>query len=623
MYKFETKKDVKKFIRSLLELLVLILILVMVIRALFVFRTYQPYDKKDPAVVSGEDHGFVAISYFGVDRSGTDTLISTERLDEHLKALYDNGYVTISQEDIEKYYKEGTPLPDKALFLMYEDGRKDTAIFAQKIMEEYNFMGTILSYGEKFETKDSKFLMPKDLKNLEDNSFWELGTNGYRMSYINVFDRYGTYLGELSTNEFAMVAKYLDREYNQYLMDFIRDENGIPKETYNQMQTRVVSEYELMNNIYTDELGELPGVYILMHSNTGRYANNEKVSALNEQCMEDLFVMNFNREGYSHNNTESSIYDLTRMQPQSYWYTNHLLMRIWDDLDEEQKDTITFVDGDLERKADWETLDGASEFKDEIIALTSMPEGVGTLRLKGSESYKDVIFTADLTGNKLGTQSVYLRSNEDMTSYVKVMIQNNWLYVKETTPEGEEFLYELDLYVHDGYEPQSVEENKKEALIEDYEALEEHAKNQGDSGKEFRDLQKEAKEIETKSVEEGAEEYRPTIQIKEAGNRALEIRIKDDKLTVIIDGKTAAEDIPVSVTEAGFLCLESAWSEYGFSQRNISDDVYDGVFERVTVKSNNEKPQVLYENKLTGTQKMGKQVGDFFDGVIDWFIETI
>ncbi len=81
---------------------------------------------------------------------------------------------------------EGKALPDKALFLLFEDGRRDTAIFSQKIMEKYNYKATMFTYADKFEKNDPKFLMPKDLLKLVDSSYWELGTNGYRLEYINV-----------------------------------------------------------------------------------------------------------------------------------------------------------------------------------------------------------------------------------------------------------------------------------------------------------------------------------------------------------------------------------------------------------------------------------------------------
>ena len=68
MYKFETRKDKIKVVRAVLEGLVLLALLVAVIRALGVSKSYRPYDASDPEVVSGEDHGFITVSYFGVDR---------------------------------------------------------------------------------------------------------------------------------------------------------------------------------------------------------------------------------------------------------------------------------------------------------------------------------------------------------------------------------------------------------------------------------------------------------------------------------------------------------------------------------------------------------------------------
>lgn len=615
-------KDKKKIIRGTLEAFILLVILIIIIRALFVFSEYKPYDTGDKAVVSGEDKGFIAISYLAVDREGSSTMISTKRLEEHLKALYDNGYVTITQEDIKNYYLKGKPLPDKALFLMFEDGRRDTAIFAQKIMEKYNFLGTMLSYADKFGKSDSKFLKPKDLLNLVESSYWELGTNGYRLSYINVFDRYDNYLGELTSDEYSVLHKYLGRNYNQYLMDYIRDENQIPKENYTQMKDRISKDYSLMEEIYGKELGEIPEVYVLMHSNTGSYANNEKVSDINKEWMNRLFAMNFNREGYSLNNKESEIYDLTRMQPQAYWYTNHLLMRIADDTGAD----ITFADGDLTKKEKWETLSGAAEFKDSEIALTSLSEGKGLLRLKNSENYADINVSLSMTGNKLGSQAVYLRADENLKTYICVKIQNNYLKIEENGKE----LVSLDLNEFDGIDFQSIKENEQEALDAEYDTYKKGT--EPFNIKTSMEEQKIPSEEDVKFIEDGAESYIPAIQINEAGNRKVAISLIGNKITVSIDGKKAAEDLTVKDTQAGSVYVESAWGEYGYSQRNIADDVYDGVFKDLYItgvnlndtKTNNwDTNQILYDNRLHGFEKIKSKVKSSWSHVLNWFIKTL
>ena len=64
------------------------------------------------------------------------------------------------------------------------------------------------------------------------------------------------------------------------------------------MKTRISYDYETLRRIYQAEIGYVPKLYTLMHSNTGSFGNNDKVSAVNEYWIKELFKMNFNREGY-------------------------------------------------------------------------------------------------------------------------------------------------------------------------------------------------------------------------------------------------------------------------------------------------------------------------------------
>lgn len=552
------RKNICKVVRSIMEEAILILLLFIVIQALFTFDTYEPYDEtKVEMAQPDEDTGFIALSYFGVDRNETKTLVSTARLKEHIDALAKSGYVTITQQDILDYYRDGKALPKKSLFLMFEDGRRDTAIFAQKITEDYNYISTIMTYASKFEEKDAKFLMPDDLQALEKGSFCELGTNGYRLEYINAFDRYDRFLGRLNTLEFAHIQPYLGREYNHYLMDYIRDEYGIPRESFGQMKERIDFDYDEMERIYTEEMGKVPSMYVLMHSNTGMFGENERVSAVNQARIFDMFDMNFNREGYVLNTRESSLYDLTRMQPQSYWHTNHLLMRIWDDTDQD----MAWVDGDKGRKSWWDELDGKAEFQDNEIYLTCEPESVGTLRLRGSETYKDIIVNTRLTGNKLGVQSVYVRADEEHTNGICIRIENNELYILDNNRE----IYHENLDKLTQVEPVSVDEDDLAAQIAEKELEVQYAANvdkSKDAAVELAMLNSE----DAATVEEGAEEYIENININDPGDRQLHIAVKDDKLSVAVDGYYALKEADVTSVDAGYIFVISEWGGGKFLQ---------------------------------------------------------
>jgi len=551
------KKDRIKIVRGILQGVILIILLIAIIKVLFSFSVYEPYNSSK--ISNNQDSGFIAVSYFGVDRTGNDTLISTKRLDEQLKALKDNGYVTITQKDVVDYYLKGKTLPPKSIFLLFEDGRRDTAIFSQKIIEEYNLKATMLTYADKFEKEDSKFLSSNELLELVDSSYWELGTNGYRLEYINVFDKDSNYLGNLNSVEFAESASSMERDYNHYLMDYIRDEYNIPKESYEEMKQRIDSDYKALSKVYTKEISQVPKVYALMHSNTGQFGTNDKVSEINGKWIKELFNMNFNREGFSLNTIDSSIYDLTRIQPQAYWSTNHLLMRIWDDT----KQDIKFVIGDKEKSSKFKEVSGKAEFKDDTIILTSLSEGKGILKLLNSDTYKDVKVSTILNGNIIGSQGIYLRANDDQSDSLCVRIMNNVISIIENSKGSSNVIFSLDL-----------SKNKEEKF-----------------------------------------------DIRDGGSRKVDITLVNDKISVDIDGTNIAKDLDVTNDNQGSIYLESAWGEYGYSQRNIADDVYDGVFKKFRITDVNDNE--LYDSSLKGVDSIIYSLRNFTDKIIDWFIKYL
>lgn len=557
-YKFNSKKDYIKVIRGIIEEIILFALLVLIINTLFATTTYSEYDTKS---TTSEKSGFIALSYFGVNRTGSNTVMNTERLEEHLKSLYKNGYVTITQNDILDYYNNGKRLPDKALFLMFEDGYRGTAIFAQKIMEKYNFKATMLTYPEKFNNKDPKFLTPKDLLELEKSTYWEMGTNGYRLSYINVFNKNDEYIGELNSLEYSERMEDLGRNYNHYLMDYIRDKDGIPKETYSQMKTRIVTDYKLLEEKYKDGIRYIPKLHVLMHSNTGMFGNNEKVSDINEKNIKELFSMNYNREGYSYNDKENSIYDLTRMQPQPYWYPNHLLMRIKDDT----KTYVVFEQGDIEKMNYWDNIKGATEYRGDTIAITSLSKDTGLIRLKNSENYKNIYLNTILTGNIIGSQSIYLRADKELKNYIKVQIINNILYVYESINGNEVVLYEEELKLSDEYEGEE-------------------------------------------------------IQINTPATRSLEVYLDNSIIKIVVDDLVV--ECNTSINSSGYVYLESSWGNYGYSQRNIVDDVYDGVFEKLYI-TDSESDKILYDNRYKGIKKLNNFIKKLWLDIVNWFIETL
>lgn len=616
---FTIRKERKKKIRVFLQLIFIIVVIIIAINALYTFKKYQPFDENNTTFAG--DQGFIALSYFGVDRTGSGALIGIEQLKSQLEGLKKQGYITITQQDIADYYQKGKSLPKRSVFLTFEDGRRDTAVFAQKLLEQFNYKATIFSYPEKFDNKDTKFLLPGELKDLQKTGYWELGTNGYRLYFINVHDRYNNYLGNMGPLAYSMLMPVLGRNYNHYLMDYIRDEDGFPKESYAAMKNRVSYDYKTLEDIYIEKLGYIPGAYVLMHSNTGAFGNNDKVSAVNEYWIKKLFKMNFNREGYCKNVINSGMYDLTRMQPQSYWSVNHLLMRIKYDTNDEG---IEFIKGDQSRQNYWDVQKGVAEFKDEKIIVTSLPLDEGVMRLKNSGDFKDVKVSVLLTGNKYGQQKIYLRGRDGLSSYVLVNFINNYLVITEKNAGIAKDLFKLNLDSFDGKVDISVEEDKKQVEQEELKTLARYAETAQLAKIQAERLKDKALET-PKSIEDGAPKYEPQLSYHSRSVRKVNINLKGEQITVNIDGKDAAKAIKLTNTKAGSLYLGAAWGGYGWSQRNLADDVYDGVFDKVLITENTgaEKEKILYDERFQGVQGFYANVKRAWTKLIDWFIKNL
>lgn len=634
---YTKKKNRRKFLRVILQVLILAGVVFILLTAIFTYRKYKPFQERGEDVAI-EDKGFVALSYFGVSRIGTKDLISKNRLEEHLQALKNSGYETITQQDIIDYYEHGDNLPRKSLFLMFEDGRRDTAIFVQPLLEKYNYKSSIMTYVEKFELKDTKFLMPRELKDLEHNSFWELGTNGYRLAFINCYDRYDNYLGELTPLKHVLVAPYMSRKYNHFLMDYLRDKDYFPKESYDMMQDRISYDYEKLRDVYNKDVGYVPQAYVLMHSNTGAFGNNREVSAVNEKWITELFSMNFNREGYSWNDRSSIIYDLTRMQPQPYWYANHLLMRIAHD----QSQPVKFVRGKLDEAEKWSLNAGECEFKDEKIVLTTEPHGNSRIYLRHMRNSADVRVKTILTGNKYGTQSIYLRADENLTEPLAVKIFGNYLYVRENGQE----LYKLDLDKFDDKKPVSVDEDKKAAEVAALRTFARYAPTKKQA--EFYAQRMALREQQpADSVADGAKEFKKEIGLNELGKRELEIILRGNKMRLKVDGKDISTTIEVQKRNRGRIALEASTSDLSWSQRNLADDVYDGVFEKLmiydlqaahkpepffacTIAGHSlelfwpwaEETGILYDSRLHGFAGVLHTLNEYWEKVLEFFIHT-
>lgn len=621
------RKNAWKVIRTLLQVLVCLAVVLVLVRLLFFSSYYDPADQQNYAEASryeltasgqgkNSDSGFICISYNGlVIEDELDSMIVSQRaFNEQMAALHASGYVTISQQDVLDYYLNGKQLPEKALLILFEDGIYNTTLLAQSTLERYNYMATACTYADSLADSHNRYMTARNMKKLLENSYWELGSNGYRLAYINVYDRYGNYFGHLNTNEYVLIHEYLVRDYNHYLMDFLRDEDRLREESIDEMKARIEYDYQQMSELYKAELGYVPQLYVLMHANTGMFGNDPMVSNENRDQITRTFAMNFNRQGSCFNDLNASVYDLTRLQSRQYFSTNHLLMRIWDDTGHD----VAFVVGDEKEADKWYIDEGVAEFAGNKIILTSEPYAEGAMTLK-ELLLDDLDMTVTLQGNKVGIQSVYLRTDRERSTGVQVSLENYELVVRDLSAGGTE-LFRQSLFELDGGATQSVEENELEGLI----ALQEAIIDWDMEPARIEEARQELaylKRLKVPSIEEGGTPYVPGLDLSERDERQLRIQLVGSRLSVWLDGEQVCQRLMVSETGRGSVALGAeVWKETErFSQTNLHDDVYDAVFIDPVISRPENQRHIYYSYCYRGLNALADTIKEIFEDTVAFF----
>lgn len=113
---------------------------------------------------------------------------STPRqFEEHMKYLYENNYTPI---DIGTYYKYYTgeikqeDLPDKPVFIVFDDARAGVYRYAYPILKKYNFPFVVYVIGRV--VGDKGFMTWEQMKEMIESGLCELGSHTYDLHYFDL-----------------------------------------------------------------------------------------------------------------------------------------------------------------------------------------------------------------------------------------------------------------------------------------------------------------------------------------------------------------------------------------------------------------------------------------------------
>ncbi len=75
-------------------------------------------------------------------------VIGPEELEQDLIYLKENGYETVTAEDVIRFVYEGTPLPKKPIMLTFDDGYYSNFLYAYPLLKQYHMKGVLFLIGQ-------------------------------------------------------------------------------------------------------------------------------------------------------------------------------------------------------------------------------------------------------------------------------------------------------------------------------------------------------------------------------------------------------------------------------------------------------------------------------------------
>ncbi len=117
------------------------------------------------------DKGIPVLMYHSIDYEKDNPLrIPKEQFRGQMKYLKDNGYTTLTLNELYSFFENNMPVPDKSVALVFDDGYADNYINAFPIIKEFGFKATVFVITDTVD-KSGAYLNSTQLKEMDAYGF--------------------------------------------------------------------------------------------------------------------------------------------------------------------------------------------------------------------------------------------------------------------------------------------------------------------------------------------------------------------------------------------------------------------------------------------------------------------
>lgn len=166
---FKTKKS-KIILVLLLVIFILCIILAGIIYSRYKVKTEKGQGDFSSIEVTNDDISITVLGYHSINDNENikdPIIIGKDRLESHLKAIKDLGFITISMKDLEDYILHDKEIPRKSVLITFDDGYLDNYFNAYPLLKENHMKATIFVISSLLDKEP--FMTKKQVKELSEN----------------------------------------------------------------------------------------------------------------------------------------------------------------------------------------------------------------------------------------------------------------------------------------------------------------------------------------------------------------------------------------------------------------------------------------------------------------------
>lgn len=342
--------------------------------------------------------GFYTLSYAGVTKKEDTIYVTRQLLREQLEALKKAGYETIKPDDVVAFLEGRSPLPDKALLILFEGGRKDSFLYATPILQRLGMTAVMCSPTGKMGMLDSFHLREGDLEKIYKTPQWNpcsMGNNA---------------LDEIPSDSSGRKGHFLTTR--KWLGEHYEDDTAF--------QRRVSEDYAKAARILEKENKGPVATYLYPFADVGTGPKADPLAEdINRKAVAEHHKIAFTSSDNPFNGFFSKPYDLNRLRVKSKWDAAKLIDMLKESMPREEPvkniDSLSqwFVRGDVRQEGD-------------ILCFCT---GSG-IWLRGSDYWSDIDVKASFNLASSDSAAVYVRS-DGRDSFVRLTLGQNKIVLLE------------------------------------------------------------------------------------------------------------------------------------------------------------------------------------------------